>query len=100
MQKLGRDGAVPLANSLSLADKIRMAQCSKQAKGKEHGDVCPFRHGELGGKFFFLIIITSFFFPEILPWADVSVLYSNGLPVSFEQKLTVLCNIFTKINII
>ena len=47
LQNLGRDEAVPLANSLSLADKFRIAHTLKQAKGKEQGDACPFRHGEL-----------------------------------------------------
>jgi len=46
-QQLGKDAAVPLSNSVRLADKSRIEYCIKQSKGKEVVDVCPFRNGLL-----------------------------------------------------
>ncbi|RUS71694.1 hypothetical protein EGW08_020538 [Elysia chlorotica] len=45
--KLGRDGAVPLSNSISLADRKRIAHCIKINRDKEEIDSCPFRYGQL-----------------------------------------------------
>ncbi|GFN97682.1 leucine-rich repeat-containing protein 9 [Plakobranchus ocellatus] len=45
--KLGRDGAVPLSNSISLADRRRIAHCIKVNRDKEEIDSCPFRYGQL-----------------------------------------------------
>ncbi|XP_005098353.1 leucine-rich repeat-containing protein 9 [Aplysia californica] len=45
--KLGRDGAVPLSNSISLADRRRIAHCIKVNRDKEDIDNCPFRFGQL-----------------------------------------------------
>ena len=45
-QKLERDGAVPLSNSISLADRRRIAHCIKANKDKDDSDTCPFRFGE------------------------------------------------------
>ncbi|XP_071079047.1 leucine-rich repeat-containing protein 9-like [Haliotis cracherodii] len=46
-QKLGRDGAVPLSNSLSLADRRRINCLMRQSKDKEAADSCPYRYGQL-----------------------------------------------------
>ena len=43
---MGYDEGVPLANSLSLADQLRIKHKSQQARGKEFVDLCPYRHGE------------------------------------------------------
>ena len=45
-QKLGRDGAVPLSNSLSLADRHRMNHLVKQNNTKDVTEYCPFKYGE------------------------------------------------------
>ncbi|XP_062619612.1 leucine-rich repeat-containing protein 9-like isoform X3 [Saccostrea cucullata] len=44
---LGKDGAVPLSNSLSLADRHRTSYLMKESKEKEYTDNCPFRYGQL-----------------------------------------------------
>lgn len=44
---LGKDGAVPLSNSLSLADRHRISALSKESREKEYSDTCPFRYGHL-----------------------------------------------------
>ncbi|XP_056023048.1 leucine-rich repeat-containing protein 9-like isoform X3 [Ostrea edulis] len=44
---LGRDGSIPLSNSLSLADRHRVNSLMKESKEKEHKDACPFRYGHL-----------------------------------------------------
>ncbi|KAL8572554.1 hypothetical protein ACOMHN_040458 [Nucella lapillus] len=44
---LGRDAAVPLSNSLSLADRHRMAFLKKQLQEHAASDSCPFRFGRL-----------------------------------------------------
>jgi len=44
-QKLGRDGAVPLSNSLSLADRHRMRFLINKSRGKDAQELCPFKHG-------------------------------------------------------
>ncbi|XP_078672195.1 leucine-rich repeat-containing protein 9-like isoform X1 [Branchiostoma floridae x Branchiostoma belcheri] len=46
-QQLGRDGAIPLSNSLSLAEQHRIDFHQKVAKGRAAADSCPFRHGQL-----------------------------------------------------
>ncbi|CAG5119813.1 unnamed protein product, partial [Candidula unifasciata] len=43
----GREGAVPLSNSISLADRRRIAHCIKMNRDREDLDNCPFRHGLL-----------------------------------------------------
>ncbi|KAK7487003.1 hypothetical protein BaRGS_00021673, partial [Batillaria attramentaria] len=43
---LERDAAVPLSNSLSLADRHRMSSLNKHASGNT-ADKCPFRFGQL-----------------------------------------------------
>lgn len=45
LQGLSRDGAVPLSNSLSLADRHRMNYITKHNKNKENIDSCPFKYG-------------------------------------------------------
>ena len=47
LQMLGRDSAVPLSNSLSLADRHRMAYLKKQQGKNPSSDNCPFRFGQL-----------------------------------------------------
>ena len=47
-KKLGRDGAVPLSNSLSLADRHRMNNLIKQNRTKDVNEYCPFKYGEYG----------------------------------------------------
>lgn len=44
-QALGKDGAVPLSNSLSLADRHRISALTKESREKEYSDTCPFRYG-------------------------------------------------------
>ncbi|XP_022332452.2 leucine-rich repeat-containing protein 9-like isoform X4 [Crassostrea virginica] len=44
---LGKDGAVPLSNSLSLADRHRIGYLTKESREKEYTDTCPFRYGHL-----------------------------------------------------
>ena len=44
---LGRDGAVSLSNSLSLADRHRIEHLTKNGKHSEYSDSCPFRYGQL-----------------------------------------------------
>ncbi|KAK3093172.1 hypothetical protein FSP39_012192 [Pinctada imbricata] len=44
---LGKEGAVPLSNSLSLADRHRIQHLNRQIRNKEMGDTCPFRYGQL-----------------------------------------------------
>nr|XP_022332451.1 leucine-rich repeat-containing protein 9-like isoform X3 [Crassostrea virginica] len=44
---LGKDGAVPLSNSLSLADRHRISYLTKESREKEYTDTCPFRYGHL-----------------------------------------------------
>ncbi|KAL3874482.1 hypothetical protein ACJMK2_037491, partial [Sinanodonta woodiana] len=46
-RELGRDGAVPMSNSLSLSDRHRMKYAMKQSKGKDACDPCPFRYGQI-----------------------------------------------------
>ena len=45
-QQLGKEGAVPLTNSISLAERHRIKHSIKQARGKQYRDFCPFRHGK------------------------------------------------------
>ncbi|CAL1540956.1 unnamed protein product [Lymnaea stagnalis] len=45
-KKLGRDGAIPLSNSISLADRRRISYCLK-IKKEQDIDSCPFRYGQL-----------------------------------------------------
>ncbi|XP_059173305.1 leucine-rich repeat-containing protein 9-like isoform X2 [Physella acuta] len=46
--KLKRDGAVPLSNSISLADRRRINYCLKTAVDSDQEiDSCPFRYGHL-----------------------------------------------------
>ncbi|XP_064621486.1 leucine-rich repeat-containing protein 9-like isoform X3 [Lineus longissimus] len=45
--QLGKDGAIPLANSLNMADKFRIEYKLKQSKGKQYSDNTPFRLGQL-----------------------------------------------------
>lgn len=44
---LGRDGAVPLSNSVSLSDRHRMDSLMKQRLSNPSADACPFRFGQL-----------------------------------------------------
>ncbi|XP_063435746.1 leucine-rich repeat-containing protein 9-like [Mytilus trossulus] len=44
---LGRDGAVSLSNSLSLADRHRIEHLTKNGKNSDYSDSCPFRYGQL-----------------------------------------------------
>lgn len=44
---LGRDGAVSLSNSLSLADRHRIEHLTKNGKNSEYNDSCSFRYGQL-----------------------------------------------------
>ncbi|XP_035243517.1 leucine-rich repeat-containing protein 9 isoform X2 [Anguilla anguilla] len=46
---LGRERAVPLSNSLSVCEKLRMEYALKQARarGRRCGDSLPFRHGQI-----------------------------------------------------
>ncbi|CAH1791753.1 unnamed protein product [Owenia fusiformis] len=46
-KQLGKDGAVPLTNSLTIADQHRIEYLTKQAKNKPYQDTCPYRHGVL-----------------------------------------------------
>ena len=46
LQKLGRDGAVPLSNSLSLADRHRISHLIHKNKGKDTQEFCPFKYGK------------------------------------------------------
>ena len=43
---MGKEAAVPLTNSISLADRFRIRHAIKQSKSKEYRDSCPFRHGK------------------------------------------------------
>lgn len=45
--KLGRDGAVPLSNSLSLADRHRISSLISKNRGKDVQEFCPFKYGQL-----------------------------------------------------
>ncbi|XP_053406324.1 leucine-rich repeat-containing protein 9-like isoform X5 [Mercenaria mercenaria] len=45
--KLGRDGAVPLSNSLSLADRHRISYLMHKNRGKDIQEFCPFKYGQL-----------------------------------------------------
>ncbi|XP_052269181.1 leucine-rich repeat-containing protein 9-like isoform X5 [Dreissena polymorpha] len=45
--KLGRDGAVPLSNSLSLADRHRINHLIQKNRGKDTQELCPFKYGQL-----------------------------------------------------
>lgn len=45
LQKLGRDGAVPLSNSLSLADRHRISSLVTKNRGKDVQELCPFKYG-------------------------------------------------------
>lgn len=45
-QELGRDGAVPLSNSLSLADRHRIRQLIHKNRGKTNQEFCPFKYGK------------------------------------------------------
>ncbi|XP_052769048.1 leucine-rich repeat-containing protein 9-like isoform X3 [Mya arenaria] len=44
---LSRDGAVPLSNSLSLADRHRINHLMNKNRGKEVQEFCPFKYGQL-----------------------------------------------------
>lgn len=44
---LGREAAVPLTNSVSLADGSRMRKLLKQKRSNDYEDACPFRYGQL-----------------------------------------------------
>ena len=46
LQDLGRDGAVSLSNSLSLADRHRIEHLTKNGKHSEYSDSFPFRYGK------------------------------------------------------
>jgi hypothetical protein len=46
-QQLDKDGAIPLTNSLNLADKFRIEFKTKQSKGKPYADNTPYRLGQL-----------------------------------------------------
>ena len=46
LQQLGKEAAVPLTNSLSLADRLRMLHLIKQNHDKEFPEACPFRFGK------------------------------------------------------
>lgn len=45
--EMGRDGAVALSNSLSLADRHRIEHLTKNGRKSEFTDSCPFRFGQL-----------------------------------------------------
>ena len=53
LQELGKDAAVPLTNSLFIADKPRINQAMRLNRSKLFTDMCPFRHG----KTFSIIIV-------------------------------------------
>ncbi|XP_013396331.1 leucine-rich repeat-containing protein 9 [Lingula anatina] len=46
-RQLGKDAAVPLTNSLSLADRLRIDHLKKAARSKPYKEPCPFRHGHV-----------------------------------------------------
>ena len=46
LQELGKDAAVPLTNSLFIADKPRISQAMRLNRSKPFTDMCPFRHGK------------------------------------------------------
>ena len=68
LQQLGKDAAVPLSNSIHIADKPRIDYCIKQSKGKEVADVCPFRNGLFN--ILTMRLVTSLSFRGILPSCD------------------------------
>ena len=45
-QSLNEDGGVPLANSVSVSDKLRVDFLKGKARQRASTDQCPFRHGK------------------------------------------------------
>jgi len=45
LKELGREPAVPLTNSIRLADQLRMEYCLHQSAESTSTDSCPFRFG-------------------------------------------------------
>ena len=45
-QSLNEDGGVPLANSVSVSDKLRVDFLKAKARQRGSTDQCPFRHGK------------------------------------------------------
>ena len=73
-QQLGRDGAVPLSNSLSLCDKPRIQYLTSRAKSEPTTlDPCPFRHGQL--------VVCKVYLGKSLPALDVN----TGLVYKLEN---------------
>ena len=60
LQQLGKDAAVPLSNSVHLADRWRIEYCIKQSKGKDTADPCPFRNGQIFNNSIFLFFTSVF----------------------------------------
>ncbi|XP_041469372.1 leucine-rich repeat-containing protein 9-like isoform X1 [Lytechinus variegatus] len=64
-RQLGRDGAVPLSNSLSLCEKPRIQYLtSKSRTDPTAHDPCPFRHGQL--------VVCKVYLGKSLPALDVT----------------------------
>lgn len=63
-RQLGRDGAVPLSNSLSLCERPRIQYLTTKAKTDPTShDPCPFRHGQL--------VVCKVYLGKSLPALDV-----------------------------
>ncbi|XP_072171420.1 leucine-rich repeat-containing protein 9-like [Diadema setosum] len=64
-RQLGRDGAVPLSNSLSLCEQPRVQYLMNKAKSDSAAlDPCPFRHGQL--------VVCKVYLGKSLPALDVN----------------------------
>ncbi|XP_033624638.1 leucine-rich repeat-containing protein 9-like [Asterias rubens] len=63
--QLGRDGAVPLSNSVSLCDKPRIQSAVSRSMKEASSDPCPFRHGQL--------VVCKVYLGKSLPALDVNM---------------------------
>ncbi|XP_077999840.1 leucine-rich repeat-containing protein 9-like isoform X2 [Glandiceps talaboti] len=71
-KQLGRDGAVPLSNSLSLCEKPRIESMMREAKNKSLSDPCPFRHGQL--------VVCKVYLGKSAPALDVKLVHKPIYP--------------------
>ncbi|XP_076442127.1 leucine-rich repeat-containing protein 9-like isoform X2 [Babylonia areolata] len=69
---LGRDAAVPLSNSLSLADRHRIAYQKKQRMERSASDGCTFRFGQL--------IIAKTYLGKSATWLDNRPIAAGSYP--------------------